>query len=171
MKDTEMVKSECDCMLPDLSLSDEERRFCELYARGEAPYAGNPAKCYRDAYAVDDPTCGMKAYMLLSRPDIQEYLSSILSVEFDETKYIKEFVKTNMMSIVEEMSHNTYTDRNGKPVSPAPSRSVAVSAAKVLMDMYKIREPNSNELNISNKDGGSIVFNVIVPESKKNALE
>ena len=75
-----------------------------------------------------------------------------------------------MMSIIEEMAHNKFTDRKGNPLSPAPSRSVAVSAAKVLMDLYKIREPNSNELNISNKNGGNITFNVIVPESKKKEL-
>lgn len=168
--ETSIVKTESP-ELPGVSLLTEgEVKFCELYAKGAAPYAGNPALCYREAFKVDDPTCGMKAYMLLSRSDIQEYLSDIMSIEFDETAYIKEFVKSNMMSIIEEMAHNKFTDRKGNPLSPAPSRSVAVSAAKVLMDLYKIREPNSNELNISNKDGGNITFNVIVPESKKKEL-
>lgn len=172
MIQTDIVRTEPAGPLADThGLNDSERKFCELYAKGDAPYAGNPVKCYREAFNADkDPTCGMKAYMMLSRNDVQAYLSDVMSMEVDETKFIKEFVKTNMMSIVAEMSHNTYTDRNGKQVSPAPSRSVAVSAAKLLMDLYKIREPNSNELNISNKDGGSITFNVIVPESKRKEL-
>ena len=171
MGDTTSIVKKENPGVPSVSLlNDCEIRFCELYARGEAPYAGNPTKCYKEAFNTDDPTCGMKAYMLLARSDVQKHLTDIMSVEFDETAYIKEFVKTNMMSIIEEMAHNSFTDRNGKAISPAPSRSVAVSAAKVLMDLYKIREPNANELNISNKDGGNIIFNVIVPESKKKEL-
>ena len=75
-----------------------------------------------------------------------------------------------MMSIITEMGHSKFVDRKGNPVSQAAARGVAVSAAKVLLEMYKIKEPNSNEVNISNKDGGNITFNVIVPESKKKEL-
>ncbi len=170
MENTSIVRTDSPG-LPDVSgLSENERKFCELYAKGVAPYAGNPVKCYEEAFASKDPLCGMKAYTLLSRPDVQSYLTEISVEGFDETAYIKEFVKTNMMSIITEMGHSNFVDRKGNPVSQAAARGVAVSAAKVLLEMYKIKEPNSNEVNISNKDGGNITFNVIVPESKKKEL-
>lgn len=170
MENTSIVRTDSPG-LPDVSgLSENERKFCELYAKGVAPYAGNPVKCYEEAFASKDPLCGMKAYTLLSRPDVQSYLTEISVEGFDETAYIKEFVKTNMMSIITEMGHSKFVDRKGNPVSQAAARGVAVSAAKVLLEMYKIKEPNSNEVNISNKDGGNITFNVIVPESKKKEL-
>lgn len=153
------------------SLNDKEILFCQLYSRGQAPYAGNPVKCYQEVFGENDIYSSTKAYILLSRADIQGYLEKSEFGNVDEAKFIKEFIKTNMMHIVEEMSQNTYTDRKGNPVSPAASRSVAVSAAKVLMDLYPIKE-NQGDMTINNKNGGNITFNVIAPGGlKKKGLE
>jgi hypothetical protein len=153
------------------SLNDKEIQFCQLYSRGRAPYAGNPIRCYQEVFGGDDMYSGSKAYILLSRADIQEYLEKSSMGCFDEAKYIKEFIKTNMMHIVEEMSQKTYKDRKGNDVPPTAARGVAVSAAKVLMDLYPIKE-NQGDVTINNKNGGNITFNVIAPGgSKKKEIE
>ena len=60
-----------------------------------------------------------------------------------------------------------YTDRRGTKLSPAPLRSVAVSATKALMEMYPVKEAQVNKLNIEGAGEGGITFNVIVPEQVK----
>ena len=162
------TKETCqDIQLAASSLSEKERNFCDLFAGGVAPYAGNPIKCYEEVFGQGDIYSGTKAYMLLAKSEIQDYLSCISARSVDEAKYIKQFLTTTMMHIVEEMSQNVVQDRFGTTLSPAPSRSVAVSAAKVLMDLFPIKE-NQGDMTINNKNGGNITFNVIAPGGLKN---
>lgn len=165
---------EAGAMLPNpVGLNDREQKFCELYAAGKAPFAGNAVKCYEEAFGDDDPLSGMKAHILLSRHEVQRYLSEISSLDFDKTKYMKEFLNTTLMSIAYEMAHcEGAKDRNGNLMPPSSCRGVAVSAMKLLMDMNGLKEGGHDaELKIKNESGGNITFNVIVPAGTKQKEE
>lgn len=169
--DAEVVASEGNSVVvPDpTGLSKKEQMFCELYAAGNAPYAGNMAKCYEEVFGDSEPDSGMRAYLLLSRPDVQRYLSEISALGYERSKYMKKFLNSTLMHIVDEMAYcKPAVDRNGKPIPASSSRGVAVSAAKLLMDLNGLKAGgHENELKIKNGSGGNITFNVIVPGSQK----
>ena len=154
-------------------LTEQEQKFCELFAVGKAPYAGNAVKCYEEAFGGDDPLSGMKAHVLLARREVQRYLSEISELDFDKTKYIKEFLNKTLMDIVEEMAYcDGARDRNGFLLPASSSRGVAVSAAKLLMEVNGIKSGSHDaELKIKNESGGNITFNVIVPAGQKQNEE
>lgn len=159
-----------ECKLPvAYGLTEKEKRFCELYSVGKAPYAGNLAKCYEEAFGCDDPLSGLNAHFLMSKKEVKDYIAEISSIEFDRKKYIKEFVNANLMNIAEEMSYcGGPVDRNGKVIPPSSCRAVAVSALKLLMELNGLKTGSQDaELKIKNESGGNIMFNVIVPEPKK----
>lgn len=149
----------------EVNLTSEEKLFCELYANGDAPFAGNAAKCYEEAFSVTGRTTRAKAMRFLAREDIQEYLNELEKLSFEEAKYMKKFLTQNLTKIVEECSTKEYVNRKGTPISPAPLRSVAVSASKALMDMYPVKE--AQKLSIEGGDEGGITFNVIMPDKPK----
>lgn len=149
----------------EANLTKEEKLFCELYANGDAPFAGNAARCYEEAFSNSGNNIRVKAMRFLAREDIQEYLNELEKLTFDEAKYMKKFLTQNLTKIVEECSTKEYVNRKGTPISPAPLRSVAVSASKALMDMYPIKE--SQKLSIEGGEEGGITFNVIMPEKPK----
>ena len=105
-----------------VGLNDREQKFCELFAVGQ--YAGHAVKCYEEAFGDDkDPLSGMKAHILLSRPEVQRYLSEISNLCYDRTKYMKEFLNTTLMSIAYEMAHcEGAKDRNGNLIPPSSCR-------------------------------------------------
>ena len=80
---------------------------------------------------------------------------------------MKKFLTENLVHIIEETSTAEYRDRRGTRLSPAPLRSVAVSATKALMEMYPVKEAQVSKLNIEGGGEGGITFNVIVPEQSK----
>lgn len=150
----------------EVKLTREEQLFCELYANGDAPFAGNAAKCYEEAFNVSGGNIRAKAIRFLARNDIQEYLNELDKLTFEEAKYMKKFLTQSLSKIVEECSTAQYVNRKGALISPAPLRSVAVSASKALMDMYPVKE--AQRLNIEGDDeGGGITFNLIMPEQQK----
>lgn len=155
------------------SLTEQERKFCELYAVGVAPYAGNPVKCYEDVFGTKDPTSGMKAHMLLARSDVQRYLSEISDLDYEKAKYMKSYLNATLMQIMDEMATcKGVIDRNGNEITPASCRGVAVSAARLLMEVNGLKGGSHDaELKIKNESGGNITFNVIVPESAKRTEE
>lgn len=155
------------------SLTEQERKFCELYAVGVAPYAGNPVKCYEEAFGGDDPTSGMKAHVLLSRSDVRRYLSEISGLDYDKEKYMKSYLNATLMHIMDEMAYcNGVKDRNGNVITPASCRGVAVSAARLLMEVNGLKGGSHDaELKIKNESGGNITFNVIVPAGAKQKEE
>lgn len=154
-------------------LSKNEQLFCELYAAGNAPFAGNMAKCYEEVFGDSEPDSGMRAYLLLSRPEVQRYLSEISALGYERSKYMKDFLNSTLMHIVDEMAYcQPAVDRNGKPIPASSSRGVAVSAAKLLMDLNGLKQGGHDaELKIKNESGGNITFNVIVPGGTKQKEE
>lgn len=150
----------------DSTLTEKELLFCELYINGSAPYAGNPAKCYSEAFKCDSIKAKSLARSLLVREDIKSYIEELDAMYQEEAKYMKKFLTENLMHIIEETSVAEYHDRRGTKLSPAPLRSVAVSASKALMEMYPVKEAQVSKLNIEGACEGGITFNVIVPEKQ-----
>lgn len=150
-------------------LSENEAFFCELYVNGSANCVGNAARCYSEVFKPKDPRLAKQlGRTLLMDERIQEYIKELGNMAAEDNKSMKRFITANLMSIVEETSSATYSDRNGTRLSPASLRSVAVSAMKLLSDMYPVKESQANRLSIEGGDGSSITFNVIVPEPKKD---
>ena len=149
-------------------LTEKERQFCELFVNGTATYAGNAVKCYRDVFDDNSNTAGNKAQKLLNREDIKEYIESLEEVNIDEAKYMKKYLTRNLMQIIDEATSDVYMDRFGTRLSPAPLRSVAVSASKALMEMYPVKQ--AQKVDISAGEGG-ITFNVIVPDKNQTKPE
>lgn len=151
---------------PD-NLSDQERLFCELYASGKT--AGNAMKCYEKAFETEDHLSGIKASILLSKHEIQRYISEISSLGFENAKYMKEFINTTLLNIADEMAYcKMPVDRRGNPIPASSCRGVAVSALKLLMELNGLKSGSQDaEFKIKNENGGSITFNVIVPERKR----
>lgn len=155
-------------MTMEVELTKEEKLFCELYVNGDAPFAGNAARCYGEAFANPSGNIRSKAVRLLAREDVQEYLNELEKLTFEEARYMKKFLSQNLVKIVEECSTKEYVNRKGVPVSPAPLRSVAVSATKALMDIYPVKE--AQKVSIEGGENGGITFNLILPEQRKEEI-
>ncbi|MDR1090103.1 MAG: hypothetical protein LBL79_03430 [Prevotella sp.] len=153
------------------SLTDREVVFCELFVNGCAPYCGNAAKCYEEAFNVSSTTSTGKAKKLLAQKHIRDYIEDLESLSYEEAKHLKKRLTENLLHIIEETSKAEYMDRRGTKLSPAPLRSVAVQATKALMDMHPIKEANINKLNIEGTGEGGVVFNVILPAPDKQKKE
>ncbi len=150
-------------------LSEDEALFCVLYVNGSADCVGDAAKCYSEIFKPKDSRLARQlGRTLLMEERIQEYIKELSNMAAEDAKSMKRFITANLMSIVKETSSATYSDRNGTRLSPASLRSVAVSAMKLLSDMYPVKESQTNRLSIEGGDGSSITFNVIVPEPKKD---
>jgi hypothetical protein len=154
-----------------ISLTDQEIVFCELFVNGCAPYCGNAAKCYEEAFSISSKTSTGKAKKLLAQKHIQACIEDLESLSYEEAKHLKKRLTENLLHIIEETSKVEYTDRRGTKLSPAPLRSVAVQATKALMDMHPIKEANVNKLNIEGTGEGGVVFNVIVPDKPKKETD
>lgn len=146
-------------------LTKQERAFCELYVSGTAPYAGNAYKCYSEVFEDKGRLAKHKALLLLQEDVIAEYVKELEELESAETVCMKRYLTQNLKKILEETSTAEYRDRRGTVLSPAALRSVAVNAAKALMEMYDVREAQVNKLNIDANGEGGITFNVIVPNA------
>lgn len=148
-------------------LSENEKLFCELFVNGTAPYAGNAAKCFAEVFKDKSINVGHKARTFINQPKIQSYVDELSEASVANAVSMKRYLTENLSRILDETSTATYYDRRGTALSPAPLRSVAVSAAKALMEMYPVREAQVSKVNIENGNGeGGIVFNVIVPGAK-----
>lgn len=154
--------------MDNTKLSEQEHLFCELFVNGTAPYAGNAVKCYSEVFKEDGLRSRHLAKQLLAKDEIQEYLKELEAMNAEEAGDMKRYLTQNLMKIIDETSSAQFRDRRGTLLSPAPLRSVAVSAAKALMDMYPVKEAQQTNLNIEGGSEGGITFNVIVPESKKD---
>lgn len=152
-------------------LTEQEILFCDLFANGEAPYGGNAAKCYQEVFNDKSTRAKGHAIRMLARPEIQEYLKSLDELPYEEAKYMKIFLRENLVSIIEECASAELRDRKGTMLSPAALRSVAVNASKALMDIYPIKESQVNKISIDGGGDGGITFNVIVPEQSKTEAE
>lgn len=147
-------------------LTEQEVLFCELFVNGTAPYAGNAVKCYSEVYKEDGPRTRHCAKRILAREDIQAYIKELEEMSAEEAGDMKRYLTQNLMKIIDETSTAQFRDRRGTLLSPAPLRSVSVSAIKALMDMYDVKEAQTTNVNLEGGGEGGITFNVIVPESK-----
>lgn len=157
------------------SITLNEKKFCEYYIKGSAPYAGDATLCYLHVFSpnnhqpssIDMTEASIKASELLSRPEIQEYADELSASVFKETESVKRYVTESLKSIIREATEAEYRDRNGTVLSPAPLRSVAVNAAKALMEIYPIKATQAHQINVNGGDGNSgITFNLIVPNQQ-----
>lgn len=146
-------------------LNEKEKLFCELFMNGTAPYAGNALKCYSEVFKDDGINANHRAKTLLRKPAIKAYIKEMEEMDAEEAASMKRYITQNLMRIIDETSTAQFYDRRGTSLSPAPLRSVAVSATKALMDMYPVKEAQVNRLNIEG-DGaeGGVTINVIVPD-------
>ena len=149
------------------NLTDQEILFCDLFAHGEAPFGGNAARCYQEVFNDTSKRTKSRATRLLARPEIQEYLKSLDELTYEEAKYMKTFLRENLISIIEECSTAELRDRKGVIQSPAAMRSIAVNAVKALMELYPVKAAQENKLKIEGSGEGGITFNVIMPEQPK----
>lgn len=155
------------------NLTEQEVLFCQLYVNGVQPFLGNLVESYREAFGInhDDKLIRQKAKELINKEDVRNYIKELSDMSSEEAVALKQFLTENLINIIKETSTDVYRDRRGTLLSPAPLRSVAVNAAKALMDMYPIKEAQVNKLNIEGSGEGGITFNVIVPEQKPTESE
>ena len=150
-------------------LTQEEILFCELYATGDAPFAGNASRCYIEAFPDTNPAKARAlSLQLLSRADIKECVSDLEILALEDAKSMKSFLSANLKAIVEECSTSSYRDKRGTALSPAPLRSVAVSAAKALMEIHPVKEATVNKLSIDGGGESGITFNIIMPDTSNH---
>lgn len=152
----------------EIKLTDQEKTFCELYVNGCDPFCGNAQKCYEEAFVISSHTSKGKAKRLLAQKHIQDYISEIDSLGYNENEFLKKRLTEKLLHIIDETSTAEYYDRRGTKLSPAPLRSVAVQATKALMEIHPIKEAQVNKLNIEGAGEGGVVFNVIVPSPKQD---
>lgn len=152
-------------------LTEQEQLFCDLYANGEAPFGGNASRCYQEVFNDKSRMAKSRAARMLARPEIQEYLKSLDELSYEETKYMKVFLRENLTSIIQECAEAEYRDRKGTMLSPAALRSVAVNASKALMDLCDLRGTQVSKINIEGSGEGGITFNVIMPTQDQSDKE
>ena len=110
---------------------------------------------------------------LMTREDVSKYLADLRRIANYENVDLKALLTEKLLHIIDETSTAHYTDRRGTELSPAPLRSVAVQAAKAIMELHPIKVAQESKLELSGGDGsnGGITFNVIVPQEKNNPEE
>ena len=154
------------------TLSQQEKDFCELYVFGCDPYTGNARKCYEELFEESSRTSLKCARELMSREDVSEYLTQLRTIANYNNADLKARLTEKLLHIIDETSTATYTDRRGTELSPAPLRSVAVQAAKALMELHPVKVAQESKLELTGGEGNAgITFNVIVPEKNPQNLE
>ena len=101
------------------------------------------------------------------REDVKSFLEELRSIANYETTDLKSRLTEKLLSIIEETSTAQFKDRRGTLLSTAPLRSVAVQAAKALMEIHPIKVAQESKLELKGNGDAGIVFNVIVPEQNK----
>lgn len=154
------------------TLSQKEKDFCELFIFGCDPYTGNARKCYEELFNVGSLTSLKDAQELMAREDVNEYLTQLRIIANHNNADMKARLTEKLLHIIDETSTAQYTDRRGTVLSPAPLRSVAVQAAKALMELYPVRVAQESKLELTGGDGNTgITFNVIVPQEQPQISE
>lgn len=152
--------------MKETTLTNEEQLFCELFVNGAAPYTGNALKCYQEVFHSSDIKDSLKAKKLLARQEIKDCMEKLEEFNAQEAVHMRKYLAADLKAIIEETSTAVYKDRRGTELSPAPLRSVAVSAIKALMDLYPVKAVQESKLSIEGGGENGVIFNVIVPEQK-----
>lgn len=149
-------------------LTEAETLFCELYVNGGRKFAGQHIECYKEVFG-ETQRIEILSRHLLMQPHIGEHLRSMVDENYRDTEKIaaKLQIAETLKSVMDETSTGAYVDKFGVPLSPAPLRAVSVNAAKALMELYHIRQPQSGNSKGTEGNGG-ITFNVIVPQPPKD---
>ena len=153
------------------TLSQKERDFCELFIFGCDPYTGNARKCYEELFHVNSLTSLKDAQELMAREDVNEYLTQLRIVANHSNADLKARLTEKLLHIIDETSTAQYTDRRGTVLSPAPLRSVAVQAAKALMELHPVKVAQESKLELTGSGNAGITFNVIVPQEQPQMSE
>ena len=151
----------------DIQLSEAEEKFCNLYVFGGVDFAGQVQKCYEEVFGSDEKNRYRISRRLLSYPHIAARVRELTnSIQAEtETLALKLQLTETLKAVMEETATAKFDDRFGISQSPAPLRAVSVNAAKALMELYPVKHIHETKLRIEGADG-SVIFNVIVPESK-----
>ena len=150
----------------DSVLTNDEEQFCQLYVCGGVGYAGRLSKCYKTVFGEDYKDVSLDARRLLHQPHIIARIKELVEPMYNEaeTAVIKTQISETLRAVMEETSTDSYRDKNGTALSPAPLRAVSVNAAKALMEIYPVKHEHETKLRIEGADGG-VTFNVIVPKN------
>ena len=148
-------------------LTEAEEKFCNLYVFGGVEFAGQHAKCYKNAFGDDIKNPSLVSRRLLVQPHIAARIKEMTAEIQSETETlaIKLQLTETLKAVMEETATATFDDRFGISLSPAPLRAVSVNAAKALMELYPVKHIHETKLRIEGADG-SVIFNVIVPETR-----
>lgn len=160
-------------------LTDQEADFCLLYVNAPAPLAGNATECYLKVFGTDDCDVVSKAKAahqakhLLEKAVVKERIAELEKVNLYDNATLKQRITTTMLKIMDECSDETkvYKNRFKEILSPAPFRSVAISAAKLLAEVNGVKEDSIQKIQIGSESGGGITFNVIVPNKQEKIPE
>lgn len=159
-------------MIDEKILTDEEAKFCLLYINGT--YNGNAKRCYQEVFnELDETTAKANARMLLAKDVVKERIKKLRSVELYSAESLRPHITETLVKIMDECASSEYTDKDGNPIQPAAMRAVSVHSAKVLNDMYGIKEDIAHNINLNSENGvaGNVIFNVIAPEKRDKSKE
>ena len=159
-------------------LTDEEANFCLLYVNAPAPYAGNATECYMMVFKCNSDTvskakASYEARRLLEKEAVKERIAELEKVNIYDTATLKQRITTTMLKIMDECSDETkvYKNRFKEILSPAPFRSVAISAAKLVAEVNGVKEDAVQKIQIGSENGEGITFNLVMPKKSEDAGE
>lgn len=151
--------------MADIVLSSpQHEQFVTEYLFGGAK--GNAARAYANVYYDGNITnsCYSSASKLLTRTDIQDYIS----VQMEQQKKIAEYRKIHNVQMLSDIADEMITaqplDHNGQPLSTHLCRQTAIKAIVEQNKMLGLNEEKAN-VNIDNT-GASFTFNLIAPSDE-----
>ena len=161
-------------------LTDDEANFCLLYVDAPAPLAGNATECYIKVFGCKDKEdtisrakASHAARKLLEKEAVKQRIAELEKVNIYDTATLKQRITTTMLKIMDECSDETkvYKNRFREILSPAPFRSVAISAAKLVAEVNGVKEDAVQKIQIGSENGEGITFNLIMPKKSEDADE
>ena len=163
----------------ELVLTDDEANFCLLYVNAPAPLSGNATECYLKVFggrtddALEKAKASYEAKRLLEKEVVKQRIAELERVNLYDNATLKQRITTTMLKIMDECSDETkvYKNRFKEILSPAPFRSVAISAAKLVAEVNGVKEDTIQKIQIGSENGEGITFNLIVPNKNKNQEE
>lgn len=164
-------------------LTEQEEKFCLVYACGPSPYNGNAQKTYdlvfngatgnyRDSnssiQAEHEVNVALETRKLMAKDDIKERIDQLLSESVVDATTLRPRLTSLLLKIADECATTEYKDKFGVKLSPAALRAVSVNAISKLTDMYGIKEDIAHKVQLEGADGEGLVFQLIVPEKNKD---
>lgn len=161
--------------MTDNALTEQEEKFCLIYAAGPVPYIGNAKKTYDlvfkgstarylDTDVEEEVNTSIAVQKLMQRDDIKTRIDEWQSKNIVSAATLRPKLTETLLRIADECSTLTVEDKWGKMLSPAALRAVAVNAISKLTDMYGIKEDIAHKVMLEGADGDGITFNLVVPQ-------